>query len=107
MLHRCNQTDRRNNPKRHCQFNESVPGFLGTAYVPIKNDISGNVTKVRTKYEKGKDKFKYIEDMIEDDLLENSGKMGTATEGLLWLKRLVVSLASKEYLIFFIAHRRN
>ncbi|VDO13874.1 unnamed protein product [Brugia timori] len=68
-------------------FKVAISGFLGTAFIPIKNDISGNVAKVRTKYESGIDKCKYIEDLIEDDLAKNSGKMGSATEGLLWLKR--------------------
>ncbi|MCP9257198.1 Glycolipid transfer protein [Dirofilaria immitis] len=72
---------------RACQGIADFVGFLGTAFIPIKNDISGNVTKVRTKYESGKDKCKYIEDLVEDDLARNNGKMGTATEGLLWLKR--------------------
>ncbi|VDN91538.1 unnamed protein product [Brugia pahangi] len=72
---------------RACQGIADFVGFLGTAFIPIKNDISGNVAKVRTKYESGIDKCKYIEDLIEDDLAKNSGKMGSATEGLLWLKR--------------------
>uniref|UniRef100_A0A1I7VUH7 GLTP domain-containing protein n=1 Tax=Loa loa TaxID=7209 RepID=A0A1I7VUH7_LOALO len=69
---------------RACQ---GIANFVGTAFIPVKNDINGNVIKVRRKYESGKDKCKYIEDLIEDDLAENRGKMGTATEGLLWLKR--------------------
>lgn len=72
---------------RDCYFNGNVSGFLGTAFIPIKNDISSNVTKVRTKYESEKGKCKYIEDLIEDDLAKNNGKVGVATEGLLWLKR--------------------
>ncbi|KAL4003856.1 Glycolipid transfer protein (GLTP) family protein [Acanthocheilonema viteae] len=72
---------------RACQGIANFVGLLGIAFIPIKNDISGNITKIRTKYESGKDKYKYIEDLIEDDLVKNNGKMGTATEGLLWLKR--------------------
>uniref|UniRef100_A0A915Q1R7 Glycolipid transfer protein domain-containing protein n=1 Tax=Setaria digitata TaxID=48799 RepID=A0A915Q1R7_9BILA len=72
---------------RACGGIADFVGFLGTAFVPVKNDISGNVTKVRTKYESNKTKFKYIEDLIDSDLAENGGKMGIATEGLLWLKR--------------------
>lgn len=75
------------NKLHDCYFKDNVSGFLGTAFIPIKNDITGNVSKVRTKYESGKNKCKYIEDLIEDDLAKNNGKMGTATEGLLWLKR--------------------
>lgn len=75
------------NSHQHFYFKNSISGFLGTAFIPIKNDISGNVTKIRIKYETRKDKYKYIEDLVEDDLAENSGNMGIATEGLLWLKR--------------------
>ncbi|CAG9537558.1 unnamed protein product [Cercopithifilaria johnstoni] len=72
---------------RACQGIADFVGFLGTAFIPIKNDISGNIIKIKTKYESGKDKYKYIEDLVEDDLIKNNGKMGIATEGLLWLKR--------------------
>lgn len=42
---------------------------------------------MRTKYNTDRDKFKYVEDLIDDDLAEHGGKLGVATEGLLWLKR--------------------
>ena len=29
----------------------------------------------------------YLQDLIDADLAENGGKLGIATEGLLWLKR--------------------
>uniref|UniRef100_A0A183D098 GLTP domain-containing protein n=1 Tax=Gongylonema pulchrum TaxID=637853 RepID=A0A183D098_9BILA len=60
---------------------------LGTAFIPVKNDISGNVRKVKTKYESAREKCKYVEDLVDYDLAHNGGKMANATEGLLWLKR--------------------
>ncbi|VDK64192.1 unnamed protein product [Anisakis simplex] len=72
---------------RACQGIADFVGFLGTAFIPVKNDIAGNVAKVRSKFDTDKVKFKYIEDLIDDDLAQNGGKLGYATEGLLWLKR--------------------
>ncbi|VDM39130.1 unnamed protein product [Toxocara canis] len=72
---------------RACQGIADFVGFLGTAFIPVKNDISGNVSKVRSKFESDREKLKYIEDLIDDDLSHNGGKLGYATEGLLWLKR--------------------
>ncbi|KHN71921.1 Glycolipid transfer protein [Toxocara canis] len=72
---------------RACQGIADFVGFLGTAFIPVKNDISGNVSKVRSKFESDREKLKYIEDLIDDDLAHNGGKLGYATEGLLWLKR--------------------
>uniref|UniRef100_A0A914ZVS4 Glycolipid transfer protein domain-containing protein n=1 Tax=Parascaris univalens TaxID=6257 RepID=A0A914ZVS4_PARUN len=70
-----------------CQGIADFVGFLGTAFTPVKKDISGNVLKVRSKFESNREKFKYVEDLIDDDLAQNGGKLGYATEGLLWLKR--------------------
>lgn len=71
---------------RACQGIADFVGFLGTAFIPVKNDIAGNVTKVRTKFEKDKEKFKYIEELVDDDVA-SCGGLGYSTEGLLWLKR--------------------
>uniref|UniRef100_A0A914D885 Glycolipid transfer protein domain-containing protein n=1 Tax=Acrobeloides nanus TaxID=290746 RepID=A0A914D885_9BILA len=70
-----------------CQGIADFVGFLGTAFSPVKSDIAGNVKKVRTKFETDKERMKYLQDLIDIDLNENNGKLGVATEGLLWLKR--------------------
>ncbi|KAI1722706.1 glycolipid transfer protein (GLTP) domain-containing protein [Ditylenchus destructor] len=70
-----------------CQGVADFVGFLGKAFSPVKSDISGNVTKVRTKYESDKENLKYVQNLVDVDLAQNNGKMGLATEGLLWLKR--------------------
>ncbi len=87
---------------RHRGFRRSVPplfcrrdarkfaGFLGAAFAPVKSDISGNVVKVRTKYESNPGAMRYVEDLVDVDLREHNGNLGIATEGLLWLKRCVI-----------------
>lgn len=71
----------------------------------MKSDIAGNVVKVRARFEKDRTGMynsydlykevsgqKYLQDLIDADLSENGGKLGIATEGLLWLKRYVFRL---------------
>uniref|UniRef100_A0A0N5BKV0 GLTP domain-containing protein n=1 Tax=Strongyloides papillosus TaxID=174720 RepID=A0A0N5BKV0_STREA len=70
-----------------CQGIAEFVGFFGTAFSPVKNDIMGNVIKVRTKYETNKERMATIQDLIDADLIDNNAKLGVATEGLLWLKR--------------------
>ncbi|VDL63393.1 unnamed protein product [Nippostrongylus brasiliensis] len=70
-----------------CQGIADFVGFLGAAFSPVKADISGNVTKVRTRFEKDRIGQRYLQDLIDNDLRDNGGKLGIATEGLLWLKR--------------------
>jgi hypothetical protein len=59
---------------------------LGTAFLPVKNDVLGNVAKVKSKYESNPASFPYLQDIVEADLRENN-QLGIASEGLLWLKR--------------------
>ncbi|CAI5444047.1 unnamed protein product [Caenorhabditis angaria] len=70
-----------------CQGIADFVEFLGKAFILVKNDIQGNVNKVRAKYETNKESQVYLQDLIDSDLAENGGKFGIATEGLLWLKR--------------------
>jgi len=51
----------------------------------VKGDINGNVKKVQTAFETYKQSF--LQDLVSADISENNGKLGKATEGLLWLKR--------------------
>lgn len=60
---------------------------LGTAFTPVKNDVLGNVIKVRSKYESNPSAFPYLQDIVDTDLRENNNRLGIASEGLLWLKR--------------------
>ncbi|KAF8368238.1 hypothetical protein PRIPAC_86067 [Pristionchus pacificus] len=59
-------------------------GFMGTAFAPVKSDIAGNV---RTRWLKDRIGQDTLQKLIASDLKDNGGKLGIATEGLLWLKR--------------------
>ncbi|KAK0418023.1 hypothetical protein QR680_013332 [Steinernema hermaphroditum] len=72
---------------RACQGIADFVGFLGTAFGPVKSDISGNVTRVKAKFESNKALMPFLQDLINLDLKETGGKLGDATEALLWLKR--------------------
>ncbi|GMT21221.1 hypothetical protein PFISCL1PPCAC_12518, partial [Pristionchus fissidentatus] len=70
-----------------CQGLADFVGFMGAAFSPVKSDIAGNVTKVRTRWLKDPIGQDTLQKLIDSDLKENGGKLGIATEGLLWLKR--------------------
>jgi hypothetical protein len=55
--------------------------------LPVKNDVLGNVNKVKAKYESSPSDFPFLQDIVLADLKENNNQMGLASEGLLWLKR--------------------
>uniref|UniRef100_A0AC35TS93 GLTP domain-containing protein n=1 Tax=Rhabditophanes sp. KR3021 TaxID=114890 RepID=A0AC35TS93_9BILA len=86
-----------------CQGIADFVGFFGAAFNPVKQDIMGNVIKVRTKFESNKERMNTIESLIDQDLIDNNAKLGHATEGLLWLKRglefmlEMLSLMVKQY----------
>nr|CAD2132903.1 unnamed protein product [Meloidogyne enterolobii] len=61
--------------------------FLVLHLFLFKNDISGNVHKISKLFETDKKKMYFLQDLIDEDISENNGKIGIATEGLLWLKR--------------------
>ncbi|KAF8326849.1 glycolipid transfer protein domain-containing protein [Cantharellus anzutake] len=59
--------------------------LLGSAaFAPVKADISGNITKVRTRYLAAPTISATLESLVEN---EKGEKKRTATEGLLWLLR--------------------
>ncbi|XP_066289516.1 glycolipid transfer protein-like [Branchiostoma lanceolatum] len=58
-----------------------------TTFAMAKADVSGNIEKVRKKYETDKEKYKTLTDIVEQELEENGGKPGYAIDALLWLKR--------------------
>ncbi|KAJ1917301.1 hypothetical protein IWQ60_001791 [Tieghemiomyces parasiticus] len=54
------------------------------AFKPVKSDMTGNITKVRTKYATDPAAFDTLQKIV---LSEANQKDKTATQGLLWLKR--------------------
>ncbi len=61
--------------------------LLGTAYSPVKNDIAGNVHKLEVVYKSNPERNKTLQSLVINELAANKGKLGYASEGLLWLKR--------------------
>ncbi|KAK0418044.1 hypothetical protein QR680_013342 [Steinernema hermaphroditum] len=72
-----------------CQGIAEFVGFLGTAFNIVKCDISGNVARVRAKYESNRAAMPFLQDLVDLDLKETDGKLnvGRPSEALLWLKR--------------------
>ncbi|KAI8921878.1 hypothetical protein PhCBS80983_g01672 [Powellomyces hirtus] len=57
---------------------------MGTAFSPVKSDLLGNITKLRTRYNENPEKNKTLQELV---ITERAEGKKTATEGLLWLKR--------------------
>jgi len=73
------------------QFLEASEGLVGlfdilgsVAFSTVKNDLNGNIAKVRTRYDAATDKSKTLEELVKN---EQGEKKRTATEGLMWLLR--------------------
>jgi hypothetical protein len=54
------------------------------AFSPVISDIQGNITKVRERYNAAPSQSATLEQLVTN---ENSNKVGSATEGLMWLLR--------------------
>jgi hypothetical protein len=58
---------------------------LGSAaFKPVKNDMTGNITKIRNRQLESPVESETLQDLVRNEL---KGKKHTATEGLLWLVR--------------------
>lgn len=90
--------------ERFLTASKTIADFIahfGVAFKPVQTDILGNVEKVRKKYETNKEEFAYIQDLVDADLREHNGKMGMASEGLLWLKRYRIFFRVSNKRLFF------
>ncbi|KFH44562.1 Pleckstriny domain-containing family A member-like protein [Hapsidospora chrysogenum ATCC 11550] len=56
----------------------------GVAFSPVKNDLLGNIKKLRERQLAAPDASKTIQDLVKNEL---ATKKHTATEGLVWLVR--------------------
>lgn len=67
--------------------------ILGTTvFKPVKNDVSGNVGKIRKRFLERPDKFETLNDIIDAELTETDKSLkvkgqGIATNALMWLRR--------------------
>ncbi|GAA6061851.1 hypothetical protein JCM10212_000768 [Sporobolomyces blumeae] len=73
------------------QFLEATEGLIGifdllgsAAFSVVKNDMNGNVKKIRDRYEAYPAQSQTLENLVDAEKVE---KKKTATEGLLWLLR--------------------
>ncbi|GAA5896376.1 hypothetical protein JCM3775_001999 [Rhodotorula graminis] len=73
------------------QFLEATEGLIkmfdllgSTAFTIVQNDMNGNVTKIRTRYNAAPAQSQTLEQLVAN---EQGEKKRTATEGLLWLLR--------------------
>ncbi|KAJ7282720.1 glycolipid transfer protein [Mycena rebaudengoi] len=73
------------------QFLEASQGLVGlfdilgsAAFSVVQNDLKGNITKVRARYDAAPELSGTLEKLVEN---EKGEKKRTATEGLLWLLR--------------------
>ncbi|KAJ3281157.1 hypothetical protein HK104_000172 [Borealophlyctis nickersoniae] len=57
---------------------------MGASFTPVKNDLQGNITKIRTKYLESPATSTTLQSLVTS---ERAAGKKTATEGLLWLKR--------------------
>ncbi|KAF3767346.1 glycolipid transfer protein [Cryphonectria parasitica EP155] len=55
-----------------------------SAFSPVKSDISGNATKIDTRFKEAPAESATLQDLVKNEL---KSKKHTATEGLLWLTR--------------------
>jgi len=76
---------------------EKIPGFFdlmgSRVFAPVKNDVVGNITKIKNRYLSAPDKFATLDDIIANERKETDKKLkakdgnGIATNALMWLKR--------------------
>merc|ERR1719383_152319 len=58
------------------------------AFQPVKMDISGNISKIRTKYETDREKFPNLQAIILHEKSTNTTSVqNSATDAIMWLKR--------------------
>lgn len=60
----------------------------GVAFQPVKNDMTGNIKKVRERQLAAPLESETLQDLVRNEL---KTKKHTATEGLLWLNRYGIS----------------
>ncbi|XP_039248012.2 pleckstrin homology domain-containing family A member 8-like [Styela clava] len=62
--------------------------FAGTLLSPLKNDILGNVEKIRKEFVKDPERYVYIQLIIEDEILRKGHlHSDSATQAVLWMMR--------------------
>ncbi|KAL4223788.1 hypothetical protein ACF0H5_017254 [Mactra antiquata] len=66
----------------------NIVGSMGSNFSMTKDDMLGNIKKIRTKYETDKEKFRKLKDLLQDEVDKKEHKNDkSANVGGLWLKR--------------------
>lgn len=100
--------DKRINTLKFIESCEKIPGFFdligGRVFAPVKSDVQGNITKIKTRYLESPDKFETLDDIITVEKQETDKKYklkddsGVATNALMWLKR------GLKFILLFVEH---
>jgi len=71
-----------------CRLVLPVIDQFGTAFMIVKNDISGNIERLAARKATDPERFHILYSMVEDELARNDyNHSKSCTKGLLWLKR--------------------
>ena len=79
----------------------------GKVFYPVKNDVFGNIEKIKKRYLENPTKFDTLDDIIEieknetDKALKAKDGNGIATNALMWLKR------GLKFILLFVEHFLN
>lgn len=74
--------------------------FGSTAFIPVKVDIYGNISKLKQKYSTDPKRYHTLQSMIQQEMDENVTRVkNSATDALMWLKRAIWFL--REFLYEF------
>ncbi|MEW5317891.1 MAG: hypothetical protein WDW38_009154 [Sanguina aurantia] len=71
-----------------CRLCIPIVERLGTAFILVKTDISGNIKRLADKALTDPDRYRTLFTIVQDEMVCNAHGHGTScTKGLLWLKR--------------------
>ncbi|MEW5300617.1 MAG: hypothetical protein WDW36_003534 [Sanguina aurantia] len=71
-----------------CRLCIPIVERLGTAFILVKTDISGNIKRLADKASTDPDRYQTLFTIVQDELVCSAHVHGTScTKGLLWLKR--------------------
>ncbi|XP_073126875.1 glycolipid transfer protein 1-like [Henckelia pumila] len=71
-----------------CKLILPILDKFGAAMIVVKSDISGNITRLESKYNSNPSRFKYLYSLVQDEVeIKTAKSSSSCTNGLLWLTR--------------------
>ncbi|KZV33738.1 pleckstriny domain-containing family A member 8-like [Dorcoceras hygrometricum] len=71
-----------------CKLILPILDKFGAAMMVVKSDISGNITRLESKYNSNPSRFKYLYSLVQDEVeIKTAKSSSSCTNGLLWLTR--------------------